>query len=67
MSDSSDSELPSDLALELFQPMRGVMSLWTRTPMFVAQRGPMLIQTLAANLAARAFAETEFVTDKRGA
>ena len=27
----------------------------------------MLIQTLAANLAARAFAETEFVTDKRGA
>ncbi|MEA3212436.1 MAG: hypothetical protein QOE70_5493 [Chthoniobacter sp.] len=47
--------------------MRGVMSLWTRTPMFVAQRGPMLIQTLAANLAARVFAETEFVTDKRGA
>ncbi len=43
------------------------MSLWTRTPMFVAQRGPMLIQTLAANLAARVFAETEFVTDKRGA
>ncbi len=27
----------------------------------------MLIQTLAANLATRAFAETEFVTDKRGA
>lgn len=27
----------------------------------------MLIQTLAVNLAARAFAETEFVTDKRGA
>jgi hypothetical protein len=47
--------------------MRGVMSLWTRTPMFVAQRGPVLIQTLAANLAARAFAETEFVTDKFGA
>lgn len=43
------------------------MSLWTRTPMFVAQRGPLLIQTLAANLAARVFAETEFVTDKLGA
>ncbi len=43
------------------------MSLWTRTPMFVAQRGPLLIQTLAANLAARVFAETEFVTDQRGA
>ncbi len=27
---------------------------------------PDFIQTLAANLAARAFAETEFVTDKRG-
>ncbi len=43
------------------------MSLWTRTPMFVAQRGPMLIQTLAVNLAARAFVETEFITDKLGA
>jgi hypothetical protein len=43
------------------------MSLWTRTPMFVPQRGPMLIQTLAVNLAACAFAETQFVTDKRGA
>lgn len=43
------------------------MSLWTRTPMFVAQRGPMVVQTLAANLAARAFAETEFVTDNFGA
>ena len=43
------------------------MSLWTRTPMFVAQRGPLIIQTLAANLAARVFAETEFVTDKLGA
>lgn len=47
--------------------LRGVMSLWTRTPMFVPTRGPMLIQTLAANLAARVFAETEFVTDQRGA
>ena len=47
--------------------MRGVMSLWTRTPMFVPRRGPMLIQTLAANLAVRVFAETEFVTDQRGA
>ena len=47
--------------------MRGVMSLWTKTPMFVPTRGPMLIQTLAVNLAARVFAETEFVTDKRGA
>jgi len=45
----------------------GVMSLWTRTPMFVPTRGPMLIQTLAVNLAARVFAETEFVTDDRGA
>jgi hypothetical protein len=35
--------------------------------MFVVQRGPLLIQTLAANLAARAFVETEFVTDHRGA
>ena len=35
--------------------------------MFVPTRGPMLIQTLAANLAARAFVETEFVTDKLGA
>jgi len=43
------------------------MSLWTKTPMFVPTRGPLLIQTLAANLAARVFAETEFVTDKRGA
>ena len=43
------------------------MSLWTKTPMFVPTRGPMLIQTLAVNLAARAFTETEFVTDKRGA
>ena len=47
--------------------LRGVMSLWTKTPMFVPTRGPMLIQTLAVNLAARVFAETEFVTDKRGA
>ena len=43
------------------------MSLWTRTPMFRIERGPLLIQTLAANLAARSFAETEFVTDDRGA
>ena len=43
------------------------MSLWTRTPMFVPTRGPLLIQTLAVNLAARVFTETEFVTDKRGA
>ena len=41
------------------------MSLWTRTPMFRIERGPLLIQTLAANLAARVFAETEFVTDLR--
>jgi hypothetical protein len=47
--------------------MRGVMSLWTKTPMFVPTRGPMLIQTLAVNLAARVFTETEFVTDRRGA
>ena len=43
------------------------MSLWTRTPMFRIERGPLLIQTLAANLAARVFVETEFVTDERGA
>ena len=43
------------------------MSLWTRTPMFRIERGPLLIQTLAANLAARVFVETEFVTDARGA
>lgn len=35
--------------------------------MFVPTRGPLLIQTLAANLAARVFPETEFVTDMRGA
>ncbi len=47
--------------------MRGVMSLWTKTPMFVPTRGPLLIQTLAVNLAARVFTETDFVTDKHGA
>ena len=43
------------------------MSLWTRTPMFRVERGPLLIQTLATCLAARAFAETQFVTDQLGA
>lgn len=47
--------------------MRGVMSLWTKTPQFTPARGPMLIQMLAVNLAARVFMETEFVTDQRGA
>ena len=35
--------------------------------MFRIERGPLLVQTLAVCLAARAFAETEFVTDKLGA
>jgi hypothetical protein len=61
------SDLPSPKLLRKPSRLRGVMSLWTRTPMFVAQRGSMLIQTLSANLAARAFTETEFVTDVRGA
>ena len=46
---------------------RGVLSLWTRTPMFRIERGPLLIQTLAVCLAAQAFDETEFVTDRGGA
>ncbi len=46
---------------------RGVMSLWTRTPMFRVERGPLLIQTLSVCLAARVFAETQFVTDRLGA
>ncbi len=43
------------------------MSLWTRTPIFRIRRGPLLITTLAAHLAARAFEETHFVTDDLGA
>ena len=35
--------------------------------MFRIERGPLLIQTLAANLATRVFVETEFVTDQLGA
>jgi hypothetical protein len=35
--------------------------------MFRIERGPLLIQTLAVCLAVRAFAETEFVTDRGGA
>ena len=35
--------------------------------MFRIERGPLLIQTLAVHLAARAFVETEFVTDQLGA
>lgn len=46
---------------------RGVMSLWTQTPQFTIRRGSLLLQTLAANLAANAFAETQFVTDELGA
>ena len=47
--------------------LRGVLSLWTRTPMFRIERGPLLVQTLAVCLAAQAFEETEFVTDRCGA
>jgi len=47
--------------------LRGVLSLWTRTPMFRIERGPLLVQTLAVCLAAQAFGETEFVTDRGGA
>lgn len=46
---------------------RGVLSLWTRTPMFRIERGPLVIQTLAVCLAAHAFEQVEFVTDDRGA
>lgn len=45
----------------------GVMSLWTRTPMFRAVRGPLLFATLAAHFAQRAFGVTRLCTDKRGA
>jgi len=47
--------------------LRGVLSLWTRTPMFCIERGPLLVQTLAVCLASRVFTETEFVTDRLGA
>lgn len=45
----------------------GVMSLWTRTPMFRAVRGPLLFATLAAHFVKRAFGVTRLCTDKRGA
>src|SRR5438094_10265697 len=35
--------------------------------MFRIERGPLLVQTLAINLAARVFPEIEFVTDQGGA
>jgi len=47
--------------------LRGVLSLWTRTPIFRVERGPLVVQTLAVALAAQAFKETEFVTDSGGA
>ncbi len=61
------SNLPTPTSKNRRCDLRGVMSLWTKTPMFVPARGPMLIQTLAVNLAARVFTKTEFVTDLRGA
>jgi|GEM_PF-2875494 len=50
-----------------FRTLKGVLSLWTRTPMFCIERGPLLVQTLAVCLASRVFTETEFVTDRLGA
>lgn len=41
--------------------------MWTGTSMFRAERGPLLIQTLAICLANRAFPELHFVADSRGA
>ncbi len=46
--------------------MRGILSLWTRTPHFRMRRGPLLIQTLAICLANEFFAETGLVTDAPG-
>lgn len=46
--------------------MTGVMSLWTGTPAFRIERGPLLIHTLACAYANQAFPHTEFVTDARG-
>ena len=48
-------------------PMRCLMSLWTAPPTWRAERGPLLIQTLAIELARRAFGEVRLVTDERGA
>lgn len=45
----------------------GLLSLWTRTPVFRLERGPLLVTTLAIALARGAFREVEFVTDERGA
>ncbi len=46
---------------------RGMFSLWTGTPMFSVNRGPLVVQTLAVCLARQAFNETHFITDARGA
>jgi len=46
---------------------RAVFSLWTRTPMFRLEHGPLLVHTLAVCLAKQHFAEVDFVTDAQGA
>lgn len=46
--------------------MIGLQSLWTGTPQFRLTRGTMLIHTLAACLADKAFPQIELVTDARG-
>lgn len=46
--------------------MHGVCSLWTAPASFTPRRGPLIIATLAACLAARVFPELHFYTDPRG-
>ena len=46
--------------------MNCLQSLWTGTPMFRPQRGPLLVHTLALCLAREHFRGVELVTDTRG-
>ena len=46
--------------------MNCLQSLWTETPMFRPQRGPLLVHTLALCLAREHFHAVELVTDSRG-
>lgn len=46
--------------------MNCLQSLWTGTPMFRPQRGPLIVHTLALCLAREHFRSVELVTDTRG-
>ena len=46
--------------------MNCLQSLWTGTPMFRPQRGPLLVHTLALCMAKEHFQAVELVTDTRG-